>query len=278
MPRPAAKRLVPTDGNGLFGRPTTSTNEVVQDWGMHGQFEAGNEPIQELRVALPRGSVADTVASSAAALALGAVPLIGSALSTTFQSAVQAVSQRQMEAWLARMAEVVDALAYSANLPVADVVGDGQFYQSLVRASRAAQETTDPTKLYQLESGVAHSGSWTERPPLLERTLMRLLVELEPEQVEFLQLVHNPLEFAVRHPELGENFSLLDVYEQVLGVAGPASIEVVGRQLNDLYLSGVLRAGFGPDFRPLQEKQDGFALTEIGIQLVGYCAPAPAIP
>ncbi|MDF2509704.1 MAG: hypothetical protein K0Q52_3563 [Microbacterium sp.] len=237
-----------------------------------------DEQVRELRLTLPRESAADTVVAASAAVALGVLPLIGSALSTTFQSAVQAVSQREMQAWLARMAEVVDALAHLTNLRVDDIVGDGQFYQSLVRASRAAQETTDATKLNQLEAGVAHSGSWTQRPPLLERTLMRLLVQLEPEQIEFLQLVHDPRRYALAHPELGERFSLHDVYKQVLGVADPGSFEIIGRQLNELYMSGVMRAGFGPTFVPLRENKGEFALTDLGIELVRYCARVRKYP
>ncbi|PCE15579.1 hypothetical protein AUC47_11865 [Microbacterium sp. SZ1] len=216
--------------------------------------------------------------AAGAAVALGVVPLIGSALSTSFQSAVQAVSQREMEAWLARMAEVVDALAHLTELRVDEIVGDGQFYQSLVRASRAAQETTDATKLNQLEAGVAHSGSWTQRSPLLERTLMRLLVQFEPEQIELLELVHDPRRYALAHPELGEMFSLHDVYKQVLGVADAGSLEIIGRQLNDLYMSGVTRSGFGPTFMPLRDNQGGFALTDLGTELMGYCARVRASP
>ncbi|WP_157536076.1 hypothetical protein [Microbacterium sp. Root166] len=245
---------------------------------MPGQSPVDDTPIRELRVTLPRDSTADALVTAGASVALGVVPLIGSALSTSFQSAVQAVSDREMKAWLARMAEVVDALAHLVNMPVEDVVGDGQFYQSLVRATRAAQETTDATKLTQLEAGVAHSGSWTQRPPVLERTLMKLLVQLEPEQVEVLELVRDPRGYALLHPELGETFSLRDVYQKVLGVAGPSSLEIIGRQLNDLYLSGVMRAGFGPDFVPLQDDSREFALTELGVQLVEYCAPVRMTP
>lgn len=250
----------------------------MQDRFMSNEHEAGDVRPPELRLSLPRHSAADSVATAGGAMAFELVPFIGSALSTTFQAAVQAISQREMDAWLSRMAEVVDALARLVGIPVEAVVGDGQFYQSLVRGSRAAQETTEPTKLDQLESGVAHSGSWTNRPPILERTLMRLLVQFEPEQIEFLQLVRDPLAYARNHPELGDRFSLHDVYKQVLGTSGVSSFEIIGRQLNDLYMSGVMRAGFGPTFVPLRENKGEFALTDLGAQLVEYCSPVRTSP
>ena len=58
----------------------------------------------------------------------------------------------------------------------------------------------------------------------------------------------------------------------MLGVADAGSFEIIGRQLNDPYMSGVMRAGFGATFVPARDNKGEFALTDLGIELVQYCA------
>lgn len=88
----------------------------------------------------PRSSRVEDLAQAAGEVALSVIPVVGSALQTTFASAANIVSTRRTEAWLAELATEVDRLAARKSLSVREIVEDPAF---LCPRHPSAIENTD---------------------------------------------------------------------------------------------------------------------------------------
>lgn len=215
----------------------------------------------------PRTSLADVAAQAGAEVAFSALPLVGSALQTAFASAANYVSVRKTEAWLAELAQMVDQLAARQGLRVDEVVADPTFYETLVRATRAAQATGREEKLAALQAIVLNSGSWSPTPDVVQLACLRIVDELQAEHMLLLEALANPDEWLAAHPSAGEGHpaTVGDLVSAIFELHDSNAADYLAlRFLDELHQRGLISqsVGLAYEIKPLRSIDT--AITPLG--------------
>ena len=199
----------------------------------------------------PRSSLAEDITQGATEVVLSAIPVVGSALQTTFAAAANIISNRKTEAWLSELAVAVDHLAASQGLSVEDVVADPAFYEAVIRGTRAAQTTMREEKLAAIRGVVISSGSWSTTPELVQQACMRLVDELQAEHFALLQVFAHPELWLSSHPEVGdgETIRMEAIFATIFDLPGAGAADFMAmRFIDELYQRGLLTQSVGPAY------------------------------
>lgn len=219
----------------------------------------------------PRSSRVEDLAQAAGEVALSVIPVVGSALQTTFASAANIVSTRRTEAWLAELATEVDRLAARKSLSVTEIVEDPAFFESLVRGTRSAQATTRTKKLDALRSIILNSGSWSPTSALVQQTCLRLVDQLEAEHLALLEIFAHPDQWLANHPELGdgETITFGEVVPAIISIPGEGAADWMAmRFLDELHQRGLISQSVGLAYQIKRVRTIDTNVTPLGTALI----------
>lgn len=152
---------------------------------------------------------------------------------------------------------MVDQLAARRGLRVDEVVADPTFYETLVRATRAAQATGREEKLAALQAIVLNSGSWSPTPDVVQLACLRIVEKLQAEHLLLLESLANPDGWLAAYPAADDKHpaTVGDLVSAIFELRDPNAADYLAlRFLDELHQRGLISqsVGLSYEIKPLR--------------------------
>lgn len=149
-----------------------------------------SEQVPEPPVGKSKTRAAMEVASEGA---VGAIPFVGSLLAATLSASFSATQENRTRAWMAEMAQVVEALIdRMEDLEAQDLADNPVFYDAAVAAARIATATSASAKHEALQNALFNIGIGDGLDSDKRAIFLRYVDELTPSHIALLRFADDP--------------------------------------------------------------------------------------
>lgn len=149
---------------------------------------------------LPKKKTTGDMACEIGKAIISAIPAAGGPLQVLFENIFQAPLERRKQAWLEKLAEVVDELLRrSKDLTPKKLAEDEVFITVALQASQIAIRNHQQEKVDALRNSVLNSA--LPNPPEVDQQIifLRLIDQLTPWHLRVLTFLDNPKDWMLRH-------------------------------------------------------------------------------